>query len=354
MKTKMYTMMALVLVFCSTALSWGAVKATYVPNPDIRLATGTRPFKSSELVARLGTLAFVSTDGNLYSPAIRNMAASLPLGLAGPVACKGSPAYKEDMTFFRLVGVARYDGTARIVPLVGSTGYQMLASHPGNLDTALYEVDLYLVGEQDSGLFREGARYRIAEGSLGSFNAAASTGKGRSCEQDSVYIPVNGQQIPADGSAPAPVQIAQAGLHAIPFGTAGGRPSSDYRLHIVADERFSIYDAIGKKTAKVADTLLIVTGTPHAVDIAFTGAEGESSFCLTHEDGKSLPPIPYILIFDSVPVESGIPIRWDRLSDGRNKEEILLSGIDANVATMAVSGSYSDTIYVTVTPVDSY
>lgn len=94
------------------------------------------------------------------------------------------------------------------------------------------------------------------------------------------------------------------------------------------------------------------TGT-YGVSIRFTdGHENQTTqFRLKHVDLNTY--IPFNIKLNTQPIDNGVPIEWTNLSYGNtNTKDLYVTGIDFATAQTSISGSYSDTIYVNITPLD--
>lgn len=120
----------------------------------------------------------------------------------------------------------------------------------------------------------------------------------------------------------------------------------------------NLVNASGSSKATVGSARLTLTGynssSPQGVTLTFADGNGStnSSFRLKHSELNYY--IPFFLYLGGAPVDRGVPITWPNLSFGSNNlKDLQVGGIDYQSAVSAMGGSYSDTITVTITPLDS-
>ena len=104
--------------------------------------------------------------------------------------------------------------------------------------------------------------------------------------------------------------------------------------------------------AQVAVVPNSTASPPYGVNIKFEPASGQI-FSLNLGGDKTISGIPYSLYFlgDTVPIGEQIP--WNGMTAGNNQQTISVTGINSGTAKAAPEGDYSDTIMVTITPIDT-
>ncbi len=124
------------------------------------------------------------------------------------------------------------------------------------------------------------------------------------------------------------------------------------------ESTISLLDASGTSLAKVGQARLTLSGYESSsvpgVILTFTDGNGspDTNFRLKHNEIPSF--IPFSLYLGGARVDNGSPITWDNLVYGcNNLRDLEVGGINYQNATSKMGGSYSDTIYVNITPIDS-
>ncbi len=64
------------------------------------------------------------------------------------------------------------------------------------------------------------------------------------------------------------------------------------------------------------------------------------------------PTIEYRLLFDNNLLNVGGSVDWKNLTDETFTEDIYVTGISSSIGQSYLSGSYSDTVYVNITPIE--
>lgn len=125
-----------------------------------------------------------------------------------------------------------------------------------------------------------------------------------------------------------------------------------------AEKSINLLDATGLSRAKVGQARLTLTGyeRPSVPGVTITFTDGNASpnnnFRLRHATLPSF--IPFSLYLAGVKVDNGVPITWNNLAYGSNNLKALHVGnIEDGGVSLKMSGSYSDTITVNITPLDT-
>ena len=124
------------------------------------------------------------------------------------------------------------------------------------------------------------------------------------------------------------------------------------------ESSFLLREASGTQAKTVGLARISLSGyqstNTYGVQIVFSDgyASQTPQFLLKHEEIDTY--IPFTVLFGSESIENGKMTVWDNLVYGSSNTKILsVTGIDQSYAQTCVSGEYSDTIYVTITPLDS-
>lgn len=126
------------------------------------------------------------------------------------------------------------------------------------------------------------------------------------------------------------------------------------------EKTIDLADAVGSNKKKIGAVRIELTGfnrvSTEGVRITFTDGNSSptSEFRLKHHDVSSY--IPFSLKLNDQPIyNGGTGVVWGNLSYGNaNVKDLYVTGIDNATALGALSGPYSDTIIVNITPIDSH
>ena len=340
-----------------------AIVATYVPSPSLSFTTGTTPFATTDFVAQLGTLTITATAGEpLYQPSLVNVQISNTFQFTGPVTWSnhwqtGLPVYQTQSTTFYFAAVTTELGVTNYRKLWGSGGTAPLTTTEDDLGVSVFEVKFYFLSDHDASIYKPGAIYTMTSGTIGSFNVAvAATDNGIYYNYvPKIYVSINGQTIPPGGGPPQdPPTVIPPGTPALPYGDPPD--NAIYGFSIIDEQSFSLPDGYQANSTKIATALLnlsnTLVGRTYGVDITFSKLPGSSSFALRPTGSPSVYAIPYQLKFLGQAVVKDVSMPWTPLSDGINSQDILITGISPTVALAAPSGSYIDTIVVTIIPIE--
>ncbi|MBI9095098.1 MAG: hypothetical protein JEY71_09475 [Sphaerochaeta sp.] len=352
-KTKLFIILCLLVIFSSPINA--TVTVTYAPVSALVFETGTFPFASTDFVAHIGTFTFESTDNKLFDPALVNMSVSNNFEFSGLVTWynhweTGLPVYEQDITTFSLASVSTVKGTTRYVKLWGEDdGIARLTNEGGNFNTAVFIAKLYFLGDQSSSKYKPGEYYTLTSGILDTFKVAVASGGG-GIYNSMTYIPV--------GTQTGPISFVPGPLTSLPYGDPNPPfDSVDYELTIIENQAFTLQNAFTTNASQIAQAQLIVTNatpnTAYGINVEFRDASNSAIFALYLDGNTLLYSIPYKLRFLNQEVVGNVPILWNNLSNGTFLQDISVTGIDPTTAGRAPSGSYSEVITVTITPIDS-
>jgi hypothetical protein len=226
------------------------------------------------------------------------------------------------------------------------------------LHTSTFVADFYILSHQPASIYKPGAVYTFTDTTPWSFNVGVAKNSSGAYYSNLDFISVNGATIPSDGSAPSPVTVNQNQITPVPYVDPTQSSSSvEYMLSVIDEASFDVDNAIGTKTTKAAIAQMTLanttSGTSYGVYIKFKDSNNDTTFSLGLDGSKDIYTIDYTLKFLSQNVEGGVPILWDSLTEGINQKDILVTGISQSQAELAPAGDYSDTITISVTPIDT-
>ncbi len=333
------------------------VTATYTAEPSLHFQQGFSPLNTSKLVAHLGTITISTTENQLFDPNLVNVNLSTTFQFSGPLTWYNDwntnlPVYETQTTNFVLYAVSDVRGVVQVNALNQGDGSQPLRTESGNLSVKFFTAELYLVSEQDWVHYKPGANYTWVSGTMNGFLLGVAKNGSGYWDGNDILVSVNGGQ-------PGETTLLLAGGSTTPQPVPYGEPVSEvsYLLTIIDEQSFSIANAYGAQSVRVARAQLTLANTlpntNYGVSVVFSNTTNTSNFSL-HLDGlEGTYAIPYTLLFNANPVRGGIPETWTNLSEGTYTKDILVTNIDATKAEMAPAGLYSDTITVNITPNDT-
>ena len=374
MRRKQLLILVITLLMVCLGTLFAEVQVTYEPVSRLKFEKGPYPFDASHFVLQIGTLTFTSTDNSLFDPTLFALDTPIHFGFTGPVTWyeqNGQPVYVQQETLFRMASVST---------IKGQTGWNYMHSgdfqhgladwYNGNINANPFVAKIYLVSDQPSSIYPDyasdpsnhGEYYTQTTGSFGGFNVVvAENNSGHYNGYE--YVPVNGQEVPEDGTPPSAE---------IPFLEGGGNtpppiiyenpdnplPNVGYLLSILNETGFSIQNAYGTDKTKIAEAQLTLqnaeSGKTYGVEVTFSNSVGSQTFSLHLDGQRTLFVIPYLLLFGGEPVTGSVPLDWVNLSStAPNIRSIEVSGINQDRADMAPAGLYQDTITISITPKDT-
>lgn len=348
----------LLIVFIPLALH-AAFDATYDPEPVLFFEPGTAPLSTNKLVAKLGTLKIYRDSGPLHYPTLMaTTTLSHEFWFTGPISPGGGGSnYQTDTVLFYLYAVSTTKQGKVAIPLNDSQGNHPLYTGRGNVNVNPFVVDLYLVSHLDLSWFKLGSLYTLSNGELGGFQVGASAGGSGYNPGTDPYIPVNND--PAE--IPTPTPILPPGVSPEdPDPIIYGDPSDivDCTFSIINEQSFELYQAYGNQSAVVATAQInlfnVAPNETYGVTLTFTNATDTYPFLMRLQGTMTNPPtIEYKLLFNNILIDPGDSVSWENLTDGTFSKDISVTGINPTAVQTRLSGSYSDTVYVTIVPIDS-
>lgn len=215
---------------------------------------------------------------------------------------------------------------------------------------------MYLVSELALSRFKEGGTYTLFDGDLEGFQIRV-VAKGNTFVpgdfDSSPLVPING--LPAD--TPTPI---------LPPGSSPEDPiiygdpinTFYFTFAIINEQPFELDRGYSTGEALVATAEInlfnLASGQTYGVTLTFTNAADTPPFLMTLQETMANPPtIEYKLKFNGYELEPGDSAPWENLGNGTFSEYIYVTGISPSIGQTYLSGSYSDTVYVNITPIDS-
>lgn len=339
-------------IFLLTPLS-GAVEATYQARPVLNFqkfddiyqqrygGTGGNPF-SGKLATHIGTFT-VNTGGATVRNFALNSTHDNNFSFTGP-RTTGAGTFG-----FHAASVVKYGnglwGTALYYP----------PKHPiqptNHAMNGTVVIDFYLVSWEDASFFVEDGAYTHESGKMPPFSVTFSTTAKDFWSAAFDPMSVNG------GTPGQTLPYLYTGTEEFPDEEISyGDPPDlvSYSFTITGQRPIKLADAFGNKRAEVATANLSLTNADasksYGVEITFTNAVNTNPFQMVNDD---LAAIPYKLYFNDQIITPGAANDWDGLTNGIHSQPIEVTRIDQNMAQLLPTGTYKDTIYVTITPKDT-
>ncbi|HKM05959.1 MAG TPA: hypothetical protein VJ869_03125 [Sphaerochaeta sp.] len=344
------------LLLLSLTVLHAAITVSYVPQTHLIFRKGNEVptssfnptgFSASKFVAHLGTITIHTNGEPIVRPILVGYGTSNDFTFTGPL----SQNWADTRTGFQIDGVA----TNKRTPFPIWFGDSEFILDDGTIYENPYVVDIYLRSNHNSSLYMLGASYTMVVGSLGSFNIKMKNIN----NWDYYYVPINGQTIPTNGAPPAtpvPLPVGGSGVP-IPSVPYGDEPPLDviYGLSILDNVPVNLEQAYSKPVKIATAQMLLenaVQTETYGVEISFTNNKSGSDFKL-HLDGlQNLHAIPYKLRFLEQEVIKGSRIEWEPLSIPLTTQNIYITDINQTEAKKALSGTYTETIWVEIFPIE--
>lgn len=308
-------------------------------------------FTASDFVAHIGTLTFTTGGEPIIRPILVNSGTTGDLFFKGPLTVNWS----DPTTYFKYWGVATNKRTPFSIWFESSE----FILYDGTITTSPYVVDIYLRSGFPSSYYISGKIYKMVGGTLGTFNVKVKTDNPN--EWKYVYVPVNGQTIPANGNPPSnPQPILLGGSTEIPEVVPYGDPiGADYTLFIDGNFPFSLEQAFeNNNPVKIASAHLNVQNTePHGTYggfISFSNNRVDDGFNLRLDGIEDEGTIPFKLVFLGQEITKGDLYEWGGtdLAIPDSYQDIYITGIKPEKAEIALAGTYSENIWVEFVPFD--
>lgn len=215
-------------------------------------------------------------------------------------------------------------------------------------------VDFLLVSYNEATVFIPNETYTHVSGSIGVFDVSFSTS-----ESDFNSAPYTPMVDP--GGDPIPTQPYLDGGTIVPEEDVPyGDPPDNVVLTftILNEQSFELHKAYSGLSTEVATAQITLTKVPpnktYGVILTFTNATNTAPFRMRLQESMPNPPtIEYRLRFNNQVLDPGDSAAWENLTNGTFTKNIEVTGINPTVGQACLSGSYRDTVYVTIVPIDS-
>ena len=326
-----------------------AVTASYDPEPVLFFEPSAEHphLPSDKLVAKLGTVTF--TGNPIHHPTFVPTTMTCEFVFSGPISSGNGGHTPGNPLFFLYAVTTSHQGTT-VKQLNDDTKYHALQSHNGNISPVV--VHLYLVSELALSRFKEGGAYTLFEGNLEGFQiGVANSGSGYQPGSDPL-VPING--LPAD--TPTPILPEESNPEApIIYGDPINTVNCTFT--IINEQPFELDQVYSTGSAEVATAQIslsnVASDQTYGVTLTFTNAADTPPFLMTLQETMTDPPtIEYRLLFDNNLLNVGGSVDWKNLTDETFTEDIYVTGISSSIGQSYLSGSYSDTVYVNITPIE--
>ena len=391
----------LLLFSLPTSYVFGTVTAEYTVESSIRFEVSPSPFNHPTiLAAKLGTFKITSTTGKIYSPSFVNISSSRGhISVTGMMKSDANGQYKLGSNSFQIISVAYPLGrTGAPVLNVFYDAYEPIISDgPDIIEQDPFEVELFLVNTNstnpnNASEYRQASFFKldspfflpvdfspyctVGVADSASTNVGTYASTGTVIESTGSFVGPNPNQAgPTDTIVLAPTAYSDPNNPNAPPSSGiyyGDNPDPepdppDYQFTIINETTINLSQAY-ESSAKVADAQMTIIdgiqGETYEAYISFASNSVDSEgFNLRLTDNQNLYKIPYNLIFNNesvVPVVLGVTptsnqiIPWEGIHyQNATVLPIYVTGIDQSTAEQAPAGTYSDTITVTIIPVDT-
>jgi len=351
----------LILLVCSHLFA-DRLEADYTPESDTTIASsssfgiGSNP---NSLAFHVGSISIQSiSEGGFFSP---NTFTGLTLTRSGflqnPLKLKSSRAINGVTVFeAELVAKVTNNSSGESIVISETQGDKTLVSSNTYLQGFPITVDLYVRFKNNIQLQQvTGVHFQFLAGDLGAMTLKSRYswfGIGGS----TVTFPINGSTsatslFAVNYTLGSPNFININSLDPIVYVSLAIEQTPSQASILLTQ-------ASGANKKAVGLARIILSGfqstTPYGVSIRFTDGNGSptSQFRLKAEGLNRY--IPFNITLDNQPIYNGEPVIWDNLAYGNNNTKTLyVTGIDYATAQTSISGSYSDIIYVNITPLDT-
>ncbi len=344
---------------------YATITATYTPTSSVVFKLGNKiavdpstplgTFSSDKLVAYLGTIKITKgpTD-KYYRPLMTNFGSAGEFRVVGKITGWGGGVKETGFYTF-----AHNSMLSQPYRLYLDNAEQPLYAWDNNTEITPnpYYINIFLVSHEGSHFYIEDEVYQIVSGTLGSFNIKVLKSQSPWVEE---YISVNNQEMPPGGgppiSDPIPLPIGGSGElpPEIPYGEEPPPLNFifSFQNNTVSFDLSEAYGENNKKTINVAQMNVQngVAGTTYKQNLTFTDSGSAQSFQLKPV-GVSGNTIGFKLYFgnSSNAIPYGQAFEWTGLVPNMNYKDLKIGGILESEVNQCTSGSYSDTITVTVT-----
>jgi len=357
------------------ALLFGAITATYTPEPYLHFEVQPGPYTSDTVLgAKLGTLEAFTDGEEIYSPAWGSTSENFwPAYVSGPMRFyPGGPLIQWTYEFHIMSVAYRHGYPGQ--PTITKVDYPyspIIDNGPIQVKVSPFRVELYLVNtdstnrnikvkppELPASYFEPNEVYTLTPMFNPVYSFVVANQKGTKVNEMMNWWDgepnQNGSYVSVDGNAGENSIDIATGLSpdGVPYGDPPDMVSFSVFLTNQSTE-FNLSEAVGTNRKEVNTMRIIVSngiaGANYSQEVIFTDTSpGSEDFMLLPEESGPTS-IPFKLYFDSMEVEKGAIITWSNLQDGSdNTKTIRIGGIDQNIIDSLASGTYSDTINVEI------
>lgn len=346
-----------------------AITATYEPAEYLAFTTYIQgyprpldfpPFADDRFVALLGTLTITATGSSvIYDPSLVDANISNSFNFMGPVRWPNSNYNNESTSFGLFVVTSTSGGVSGPRQLSGSDVIVRLTNSTAAIPGKTFVARFYFVSWQSSSIYQPGANYTLISGTPGAFNVAVAPSSS-GIWNGSTRLSVNGHPVPPSGTTTgnSPVLLVP-GTPPLPFeDPANPTLHPIYDFSIINVQNLNLSLAYNNNSTTVAQAQAQVTlsnpkpGKNHGISIVFSKQQGSNSFAL-RSIADPTKTIPYSLRLQNVPVVLNQEITWRPLAEGQNLKNIQITDIAPSTVDASLAGTYSDTIVITITPLDT-
>jgi hypothetical protein len=360
------------------------VTATYLRESAITLDISPGPFTHPTVLgAKLGTFVITSTNGEIYSPSLVNIGeASGQIPLTGLMKNWADGPFVLNTNDFYIISVAYPNGLGSepVLQVLYNNVIPIISWNSNTVYANPFYVELYLVntnstnrnaqsGWRPASYFKLDSPYSLPVGFNPRFSVAVAdspntnvgtytTGSGSVKESQGSYVTTDGS------SGPDNTQILDPGSYTNPDDPDtpgfyyGEVPVTEsfFIDFLIPESNFELSDAYGSNRVTINEARIEVMngtqGTNYTQLFTFTDQSQASSFQLFPSAGSG-SPIDFNLYLENDLIEKGTAYTWSGLQPGiLNTRNIRIGGISETEVMNRVSGTYTDTITVTITNPD--
>jgi hypothetical protein len=379
-----YRFCIILVLFFSPMVLFAEVTATYLRESAITLDISPGPFTHPTVLgAKLGTFVITSTNGEIYSPSLVNIGeASGQIPLTGLMKNWADGPFVLNTNDFYIISVAYPNGLGSepVLQVLYNNVRPIISWQRNTVYANPFYVELYLVntnstnrnaqsGWRPASYFKLDSPYSLPVGFNPRFSVAVAdspntnvgtytTGSGSVKESQGSYVTTDGS------SGPDNTQILDPGSYTNPDDPDtpgfyyGEVPVTEsfFIDFLIPESNFELSDAYGSNRVTINEARIEVMngtqGTNYTQLFTFTDQSQASSFQLFPSAGSG-SPIDFNLYLENDLIEKGTAYTWSGLQPGiLNTRNIRIGGISETEVMNRVSGTYTDTITVTITNPD--
>jgi hypothetical protein len=379
-----YRFCIILVLFFSPMVLFAEVTATYLRESAITLDISPGPFTHPTVLgAKLGTFVITSTNGEIYSPSLVNIGeASGQIPLTGLMKDWADGPFVLNTNDFYIISVAYPNGLGSepVLQVLYNNVRPIISWQRNTVYANPFYVELYLVntnstnrnaqsGWRPASYFKLDSPYSLPVGFNPLFSVAVAdspntnvgtytTGSGSVKESQGSYVTTDGS------SGPDNTQILDPGSYTNPDDPDtpgfyyGEVPVTEsfFIDFLIPESNFELSDAYGSNRVTINEARIEVMngtqGTNYTQLFTFTDQSQASSFQLFPSAGSG-SPINFNLYLENDLIEKGTAYTWSGLQPGiLNTRNIRIGGISETEVMNRVSGTYTDTITVTITNPD--